>query len=211
MGTQIERMCELCEMSAHGVDEEAEDESAFCEDRWLHAQQHFSGVKARVQGDADIRLQQELNDALLEMERVREELMAERGDELDDLVKLHDFERRDLHQEVRELHRECASMAAVASQPPHLLDLHAHLESRLGVMQEELSTQLADWDARVQAQKQRDEIENDELRKSLHSCQAELSASQSEFKTLATLFDQERREHLKLKDASGEAAQLPIT
>jgi len=115
------------------------------------------------------------------------------------LVQRYDLERRELHREVGELRVECAQARASSAVVQPMLDIRVLLENQVATMKEEFGAQLADLDERQREQHEQDEQEKIDLRRSLEACQADLSTAQNEFATLATLFEKQRREHLKLR------------
>jgi len=85
-------------------------------------------------------------------ERAREQLIADHCDELDDLVRRHDKERRELHKEVNELRSECASSQASDTIARPMQDIRAHFEDQVAVVKQQLVAQPADIQERQRVQ-----------------------------------------------------------
>eukprot|EP00931_Biecheleriopsis_adriatica_P045149 TRINITY_DN25879_c0_g1_i1.p1 TRINITY_DN25879_c0_g1~~TRINITY_DN25879_c0_g1_i1.p1 ORF type:complete len:804 (+),score=214.06 TRINITY_DN25879_c0_g1_i1:65-2413(+) len=151
----------------------------------------------------------DMNDFRIQAELAREKMVVEHCDEMDDLVRRHDKERKELHREVMELRSECARAEVSDTIKRPMRDIRNHFESQVAVVKQELVAQLADIQERQRVQRGQDEQEMGELRKSLERCQSELSSSQYEFATLAMLFDKEQKEnqrlqHLRLQQQNSE-------
>lgn len=145
------------------------------------------------QADAQDDIQHQLQAYRLAADAAREEMMTEHCEELDDLVRRHDVERRELHHEIRDL----KEVAGVVSRP--MSELREHFDGQVALMKRELVAQLSDLQERQREQRVASEQELDHLRQSLERCQQDLAASQDEFAVLSTVFDAERREALQLQ------------
>jgi len=145
-----------------------------------------------------LQMKLDVNEVRVAAERAREKLINGHCDELDDLVRNHDKERRQLHKEINELRSECAAVQVTDMSRP-MNDIRAHFESQVTVVKQQLVAQLADIQERQRVQRGQDEQEIGELRRSLDRCQSELASSQYEFATLAMLFDKEQRENFRLR------------
>lgn len=150
--------------------------------------------------------QQQQNEFRLAVEEAKEVMMAKHCDELDDLMRRQELERRELQQEVMEFRSECTRLksehAAAVAGPVH--NLRTHFEDHVAMLKRELVDQLADLRGQQQEQRGQDEQEMDQLRKSLEGCQVALAASQEDFTMLARLFEKERWEHMQLRDCLAE-------
>mmetsp|Transcript_115829 Transcript_115829/g.327687 ORF Transcript_115829/g.327687 Transcript_115829/m.327687 type:complete len:855 (+) Transcript_115829:66-2630(+) len=194
MGTQLERVRQLLEGSvgATGVSPCPEAE---------HPVGQFPGVLQRpVCHELGTTMQQEMNEHRIAAEVVREELIAEHCDDLDDLVRRHDLERRSLNKEISELRAEItrAGQSSFAAQPG--MEIREHFEQQVAMVKHELIAQLSEFHERQSEQRGDDERELEQLRQTFESCQAELFASQEEFTILATLFEKERRDNMQLRE-----------
>lgn len=148
--------------------------------------------------DGALALKLDVNEVRVAAEQAKEKLISEHCDDLDDLVRKHDQERKHLHREINELRSECAKAEASSVARP-VLDVKTYFESQVAVVKQELVAQLADIHERQLGQHNQDEQEMGDLRRSLERCQSELSSSQYEFATLAMLYDKEQRENQRLR------------
>jgi len=157
--------------------------------------------------------QQQENEIRLAAEEAKEVMMIKHCDELDDLTRRHELERRELQQDVIELRSECTRLksedAAAAAGPIH--NLRTHFEDHITMLKRELVDQLADLHGQQQEQRGQDEKELDELRKSLEGCKVALAASQEDFTMLARLFEKERWEHKQLRDSLAEFSHAEVS
>eukprot|EP00929_Paragymnodinium_shiwhaense_P097586 TRINITY_DN59220_c0_g1_i1.p1 TRINITY_DN59220_c0_g1~~TRINITY_DN59220_c0_g1_i1.p1 ORF type:complete len:748 (+),score=214.25 TRINITY_DN59220_c0_g1_i1:96-2339(+) len=189
MGKQIERVGRLARSDAPGRTGRGGDTSA-------------SSPQDAPITDKVGSLQQELNAARLASARLREDLLAEHCDELDDLVRRHDNERRGLHSELAQLRSEktVAEARKVTIRP--LEEIRDHFEKQVASMKKDLVSQLGDLQKKERDQRAKDERDLEDLVAKLGRCQSELSSSQKDFEVMAVLFDQERREHQELRESS---------
>jgi len=148
--------------------------------------------------------QQQQNEFRLAAEEANEVMMAKHCDELDDLMRRHNMDKRELQQEVIELRSECTRLK-LRSGPVDNLKLH--FEDHIAKLKLELVDQLANLHGQQQEQRGQDEKEMDQLRKSHEGCQVALAASQQDFAMLARLFEKERWEHMQLRDSLAELHQ----
>lgn len=127
---------------------------------------------------------------------VREEVMAEYHDDLDDIVRRNDAERRQLRQEVRDLRseRDQALSAELVSEP--MTEIRLHFETQVN----EMMNHLSDVHERYSKQKAADDHELQELRHLSDDYRRNLAETKNDFAFLSTLYDKERREHLGLKE-----------
>lgn len=155
-----------------------------------------------VQGRLDI------NDLRLELETQREKLITDHCEELDDLVRRHDQERQVLYSEAAEWRVRFTKLQAEASVAQPILEMQHYFETQVSVVRQELVAQLADIQERQSVQRGHEVQQLADLRHCLERCQTELSASQHEFRTLATLFEKERqRSILKLQQQERDLVQ----
>eukprot|EP00930_Biecheleria_cincta_P071085 TRINITY_DN58636_c0_g1_i1.p1 TRINITY_DN58636_c0_g1~~TRINITY_DN58636_c0_g1_i1.p1 ORF type:complete len:751 (+),score=127.77 TRINITY_DN58636_c0_g1_i1:37-2289(+) len=149
--------------------------------------------------DSAMALKLDINEVRVAAEQAREKLISEHCDELDDLVRRHDQERKKMHREVNELRSELKAEAKSAAARPGL-HFREYFDSQVAPLKQELVAQLADLQERRQlGQHNPDEQEMLDLRRSLERCQSELFSSQFEFATLAMLYDKEQRENQRLR------------
>eukprot|EP00929_Paragymnodinium_shiwhaense_P014351 TRINITY_DN122254_c0_g1_i1.p1 TRINITY_DN122254_c0_g1~~TRINITY_DN122254_c0_g1_i1.p1 ORF type:complete len:722 (+),score=200.65 TRINITY_DN122254_c0_g1_i1:93-2258(+) len=155
-------------------------------------------------------LQQQLNDLKIAEEAKRQTIIASHCDELDDLVKRHDNERRSLHKEIGELRAEKAQVQASLATKKPMLQINQHFEQQVATVKKELVGQLTDFQERQREQRLEDESELTTLRKQLESVRSELTSSRREFDVVAMLFDRERREleQLRLREAGVRLASM---
>lgn len=146
-------------------------------------------------GDHDA-LRREINELRLAKELERGALLSEHGQELDDYIRQNDAERNRLYSEVSELKAACAEAKAHAAATQPIMDIRVHLEGQVSAMGKLITSQLHDIEERHGTRRRQDAAEQDELRMSLQSCQAELATAQEDFNTLAIEFERERREPL---------------
>jgi hypothetical protein len=144
-------------------------------------------------------MQQQLNEYRVKGDKMRDEMMQEHCEELDDLVSRFSSERKGLHDEIRELRAQCAKAEVGGAAERPMSEIRAHFESQVAVMKRELVAQLSDVHERERQQRGVDERELKQLQQSLEETQKDFASSQEEFTILSTLFDKERREHLSLK------------
>eukprot|EP00442_Polarella_glacialis_P026369 CAMPEP_0115138386 /NCGR_PEP_ID=MMETSP0227-20121206/57634_1 /TAXON_ID=89957 /ORGANISM="Polarella glacialis, Strain CCMP 1383" /LENGTH=689 /DNA_ID=CAMNT_0002545993 /DNA_START=39 /DNA_END=2106 /DNA_ORIENTATION=+ len=154
-----------------------------------------------VAKDSDEVLQAKLdiNEVRVAVQAEKEVLIADHCDELDDLVRRHDKERRDLHREVAELRSEYARAEASEAMARPIRDIRLHFDSQVAVVKQELVVQLADIQECQRVQRGQDDQEMDQLRSILERCQKDLASSQHEFTKLAMLFDKEQGENHRLR------------
>jgi len=129
-------------------------------------------------------LQQELNEERLLGAELREELVMEHCNDLDDLVQRYDHERRELHEELRSIHQESSCAWASIQMAEPLASMKNYLETQVAKMQETLSAQMAELDQRRWEQREQDEMAMATLKERLANCLEELGASQADFKEL---------------------------
>jgi hypothetical protein len=122
-------------------------------------------------------------------------LMAEHCNELDDLVRRQDLERRELHQQVDELRARCAGAEAATSRPT--AEMREYFESEIASMKQDIIAQFAD----LSEHKGVDEkLEKEKLQRRFEDCEKDLASSKEEFALLASLFEKERLDHQKLRE-----------
>eukprot|EP00434_Breviolum_minutum_P007064 symbB.v1.2.006234.t1/scaffold340.1/size245066/20 len=152
----------------------------------------------------------DVNAVRVAAELEKEKLIAEHCDELDDLHRRHDKEKRELHQELSELRSE--QLRSEASEKP-MQHIRAHFEKQVAEVKYDLVAQLADINERSRMQNGQVEQEMSLLKRDLERCQAELSTSQKEFRTLALLYDKEQQELQDLRQqqhSSGDSKTLIV-
>lgn len=142
-------------------------------------------------------MRQELNEYRLEAERVREELLVEHSDELDELARRHDRERQDLAFQVQQLRAERSRSEQRNATGAPFMEMHLRLESEVAAMKRDLASQLADLsnDQGMDAAADLEELED--LRCSLASTQQELATTREDLAVLTTLYEQQRGESLR--------------
>jgi len=156
------------------------------------------------------RLTQMMNEYRLQAEQAREQMVVQHCNELDNVMKAHDSERRVLHSEVCELRSECAQAvagreaAAASDRPPVPSD------SQVEELRQQLSAQVSELQEFRSAQLGQHEQDMGQLHSHLGRCEWELEQSQNEFLMLAKLYDKESREHQELQ-AKCEKLQLETT
>eukprot|EP00930_Biecheleria_cincta_P027659 TRINITY_DN19392_c0_g1_i1.p1 TRINITY_DN19392_c0_g1~~TRINITY_DN19392_c0_g1_i1.p1 ORF type:complete len:713 (+),score=184.24 TRINITY_DN19392_c0_g1_i1:111-2141(+) len=157
--------------------------------------------------DDGLQNQLDVNEVRLAAEQARQKLVSEHCDEMDDLVRRHDRERKELFREVNELRSENARMKAGAAAGTQGLwkpmqGVQSHFESQVAFVKKELVAQLSDIQERHRTQRYEDQLVVAELQKNLEQCRSELASSQYEFITLAMLYD-------KVQQDSGTFGQQP--
>mmetsp|Transcript_72481 Transcript_72481/g.136901 ORF Transcript_72481/g.136901 Transcript_72481/m.136901 type:complete len:1015 (-) Transcript_72481:152-3196(-) len=154
--------------------------------------------------DANEMMQQQLNDYRVAAEQTREEMMVQHCEELDDLVRRHDRERRELHNEIRDLRAECtqAKAGADGSSSGAADGTFRAQSEQVAIMKREMVAQLSEFHNRETEHRSASEKEISQLRKSLEESTKELAASQEEFEILSELFDNLRREKQQLEAAN---------
>lgn len=142
-------------------------------------------------------MRQELNEYRLEVERVREELMLEHNDELDDVARRHDRERQELSRQVQELQADRARVQQRCAVEAPFSEMHLRLESEVAAMKQNLASQLADLSNDCGMDAAADEDELEDLRNALADTQLELAATQEDLAVLTTVYEQQRGECLR--------------
>jgi len=152
-------------------------------------------------------LRQELLDSKIKREVMKDELTTQHCEELDDLIRRHDVERRSWYQEMTDLRTETARKEANGAVTRPMTEIRQHLKEQVETVKHELVAQLSDLHERQRQDRGDEEKEQQVLRSSLERCQTELSSSQGEWKILAALFEKERRENVQLRrDVQSETA-----
>eukprot|EP00928_Gymnodinium_smaydae_P099600 TRINITY_DN9553_c0_g1_i1.p1 TRINITY_DN9553_c0_g1~~TRINITY_DN9553_c0_g1_i1.p1 ORF type:complete len:906 (-),score=252.76 TRINITY_DN9553_c0_g1_i1:154-2871(-) len=146
-------------------------------------------------------LQQQLNDRKLTMELLREELRSEHCDDLDDLVKRHDQERRSLHSQLSELRAETAELreSGVAKRP--MEEIREHFEQQMQVVKRDLVAQISDFHEIQRALRTEEDSQAERMRRSLDETKSECETAREEFRVLAGLFEKERAEKNQLNES----------
>ncbi|CAE7630113.1 Irgc [Symbiodinium sp. CCMP2456] len=150
----------------------------------------------------------DINEIRVAAELEKQKLITEHCDELDDLVRRHDKERRELHRELAELRSDHARVEASETLLQPLQEIREHFESQVVEVKQELVTQLADIQERNRMQSGEVQLEMRQLRDELKRCQDELSSSQAEFRTLSMLYDKEQRENYRLRQESQQQSEM---
>ncbi|CAE7464664.1 Irgc [Symbiodinium sp. CCMP2592] len=150
----------------------------------------------------------DINEIRVAAELEKQKLITEHCDELDDLVRRHDKERRELHRELSELRSDHARVQASETLLQPLQEIREHFESQVVEVKQELVTQLADIQERNRMQSGEVQLEMRQLRDELKRCQDELSSSQAEFRTLSMLYDKEQRENYRLRQESQQQSEM---
>jgi len=150
----------------------------------------------------------DINEIRVAAELEKQKLITEHCDELDDLVRRHDKERRELHRELAELRSDHSRVQASETLLQPLQEIREHFESQVVEVKQELVTQLADIQERNRMQSGEVQLEMRQLRDELKRCQDELSSSQAEFRTLSMLYDKEQRENYRLRQESQQQSEM---
>lgn len=163
-----------------------------------------SAASPQDQRDSDevLLLKLDVNAVRVAAELEKEKLISEHCDQLDDLVKQHDKERRQLQTELTELRSK--QLCSEAREKP-LQDIRAHFEKQVGC----LVAQIADIHEQKRQQNGQAEQEMALLKKDFERCQAELAASQQELRKLVLLYEKEQQELQELRQhSSGDSKTM---
>lgn len=168
-----------------------------------------SAASPQDQKDSDevLLLKLDVNAVRVAAELEKEKLISEHCDQLDDLVKQHDKERRKLQNELTELRSK--QLCSEAREKP-LQEIRAHFEKQVAEVKYGLVAQIADIHEQKRMQNGQAEQEMALLKKDLERCQAELAASQQELRKLVLLYEKEQQElqDLRQQHSSGDSKTL---
>eukprot|EP00927_Polykrikos_kofoidii_P046851 TRINITY_DN4097_c0_g1_i2.p1 TRINITY_DN4097_c0_g1~~TRINITY_DN4097_c0_g1_i2.p1 ORF type:complete len:765 (-),score=199.62 TRINITY_DN4097_c0_g1_i2:494-2788(-) len=158
------------------------------------------GLPQKLAREAGDLFRQHLNEQWIVAEVAREELMQEHSDEVDDLVRCHDLERWALQREVNQMRGECGQSEAGLAAARPMREIRAHFEQQVGIVKRDLIAQLSGAHERHREQRGNEEREFEQLFRDLQSCQSEAASSKGEFTVLATLYEEECRANLQLRE-----------
>lgn len=146
----------------------------------------------------------DVNAVRVAAELEKKKLMDQHCDDMDDLLRRHNKERRELHQELVELRSEQLRSEAHETLVKPMQDIRAHFEKQVAEVKHGLKAELADIHEQNRMLNGQVEQEMSLLRRDLERSQGELFASKHQFRELEGLYDKEHSELLRLRQQQRE-------
>lgn len=149
---------------------------------------------SEVQSPVDQTLElQQLAEARFEAAQAREALRTEHEDQLDEMAREHDDERRELSLQIRKLKQEIEALRKEQALSKPLSQIEVGFGETVLTLKRELMGQLADISDNFQMQRQAEEVVTQGLRTTLAQNQLELDQARADLKLLAELYEEERQ------------------